>query len=163
MTTSKRKQTLRDGHKHPLDKYLQRSFLLTAGTSCHAKTSVVCPGCSCLSLFHQKFLLCMGLGIFSAASYLEIKTSFSPKFTYIGPYNLTIEMLYTSKISCMMNVCVCVCLCLLLVFHLWNTSHLTSERCGESKGHWGHAGLCLQTSFQLLKKEVVSLIFFTSV
>lgn len=46
-------------------------------------------------------------------------------------------------------------LCLLLIFHLWNVSRLTSEICGESKGGWGHAHLCLQTSFQLLHKQEV--------
>lgn len=134
-------------------------LLLTTGTSCHAKSPAVCHGCFCLSLFSQEPRLCTGLGIFSAASYLEIKSYFSPKFTYIGLHTLMTEhTIYQQSFLYDEYVCVCVrvrpCLCL-FSFHLWNVSRLTSEICGESKGHWGHTGLCLQTSFQLLHKQEV--------
>lgn len=100
----------------------------------------------------------MRLGVFSAASYLEIKTYFSHNYTYMCVHTLIIENTIYQQ-SFLHDECVrgfvCPCLCLLLIFHLWNISHLTSEICGESKGHWGHAGLCLQTSFQLLLKQEV--------
>lgn len=122
-----------------------------------------------MSLFRQKAVLCTGLGIFSAASYLEIKAYVSPKFTYVGLHTLIIENTIHWQ-SFLHDECVCACVCVhvyVFSFSISGTYHVSPLR---DVGRVKDTGVTLVSVYRLpsnffisRKCFVISLIFFIAV